>query len=65
VGRIASGEDDSMSPEAKLSWMIAAIAVALYMLIMAWLYTALEKSGPLVNRTESHGRGGRCQESST
>jgi hypothetical protein len=43
-----------MSPEAKLSWMIAAIAVALYVLIMAWLYTALEKSGPRVKDVPRH-----------
>ena len=37
-----------MSPEAKLSWMIAGIAVALFVLIMAWLFTAVEKSASLV-----------------
>ena len=54
MGRIASGEDGSMSPEAKLSWMIAVIAVPLYVLIMAWLYTALEKSGFLVKDVPRH-----------
>jgi hypothetical protein len=48
------GEDGSMSPEAKLSWMIAAIAVAMFVLIMAWLYTALEKSGSLVKDAHHH-----------
>jgi hypothetical protein len=48
VSRIASGELGSMSPEAKLSWMIAAIADALFALIMAWLFTAVEKSASLV-----------------
>jgi hypothetical protein len=48
VSRVASGEVGSMSPEAKLSWMVTAIAVAMFVLIMAWLFTAVEKSGSLV-----------------
>jgi hypothetical protein len=52
--RIALGEDGSMSPEAKLSWMIAAIAVAMYVLIMAWLFTAVEKSGSWSRRAPPH-----------
>jgi amino acid transporter len=43
-----------MSPEAKLSWVIAGIAVALFVLIMAWLFTAVEKSGSLVKDAHHH-----------
>jgi hypothetical protein len=43
-----------MSPEAKLSWMIAAIAVAMFVLIMAWLYTAVEKSASLDKDAHHH-----------
>jgi hypothetical protein len=52
--RIASGKDGSMSPEAKLSWMIAGIGVALFVLIMAWLFTAVEKNGSLVKDAHHH-----------
>jgi hypothetical protein len=48
------GEDGSMSPEAKLSWMIAVIAVAMFVLIMAWLFTGVEKSGSLVKDAHHH-----------
>jgi hypothetical protein len=43
-----------MSPEAKLSWMIAVIAVAMFVLIMAWLFTGVEKSGSLVKDAHHH-----------